>query len=168
MKRLILIRHAKSSWETALNDKDRPLSNRGVQDAHLMAEKTQKLLPESYIIWSSTAKRALETARIFAQHLGYPEELIVKKEGLYTFDENQLEREIKSCDNSYDNLIVFGHNSAVTDFVNSFGNTYLENVCTCGFVSFVFEQDQWDAIRNGKIQKIIFPKDFKSKPLDLE
>src|SRR5690554_7660972 len=82
MKRLILIRHAKSSWETALNDKDRPLANRGVQDAHLMAEKTQKLLPESYIIWSSTAKRALETARIFAQHLGYPEDLIVKKEGL--------------------------------------------------------------------------------------
>ena len=140
MKRLILIRHAKSSWETALNDKDRPLANRGVQDALLMAEKTQKILPESYVIWSSTAKRAIETARIFTQHLAYPEDLIVKKEGLYTFEESQLEKEIKKCDNEYDNLIVFGHNSAITDFVNTFGNIYLENVCTCGFVSFVLNK----------------------------
>src|SRR5690606_41929160 len=115
----------------------------------------------SYWMWPSTAKRAIENARIFTQHLAYPKELIIKKVGLYTVEPSQLEKEIKKCDNQYDKLIVFGHNSAITDFVNTFGTIDLENVCTCGFVSFVFEQNEWDAIRNGKIQKVIFPKDFK-------
>lgn len=161
MKKLILIRHGKSNWDLPVIDKDRPLAHRGIKDAYLMSEKIQSYLPNSFVFWSSTAKRASETAKIFAQNLKCPEELIVFKDTLYTFDEKQLRNEIRKCDDRFENLIVFGHNPAITDFVNEFGNVYLDNVTTCGFVSIAFDQNQWNAIAKGIVQKIIFPKDFR-------
>jgi phosphohistidine phosphatase len=161
MKNLILIRHAKSSWETPLQDKDRPLDNRGIQDAHLIALNCINLLPSTYIVLSSTAKRASHTATIFAQNFLYPLESIVFKEELYTFDVNQLEKTIKSCSNKVENIILFGHNDAITNFVNKFGDVFIDNVPTAGFVSLQFETGKWEKIIKGKTQKIIFPKKLK-------
>jgi phosphohistidine phosphatase len=161
MKNLILIRHAKSSWDTPVQDKDRHLSNRGVKDAHLVSSNILKHLPKTFIIWSSTAKRAAETATIFAQNMACPEESIVFKDDLYTFDEKQLEKIVKSCNNDYENMILFGHNGAITDFVNKFGDVFIENVPTSGLVSINFENDDWEIISNGKTQKVIFPRDLK-------
>jgi phosphohistidine phosphatase len=161
MKKLILIRHGKSSWDLPVVDKERPLAHRGIKDAYLMSEKIQSYIPNSYVFWSSTAKRAGETAKIFAQNMRLPDDLIVYKDSLYTFDDRELQNEIKKCEDSYDNLIVFGHNPAITDFVNEFGNIYIDKIKTCGFVSIVFNQNNWSAITRGTVQKIIFPKDFK-------
>ena len=161
MKNLILIRHAKSSWDLPVLDKERPLAHKGIKDAYLMSEKVLGYLPNSFVFWSSTAQRASQTAKIFAETLKCPPELIVFKDSLYTFDEKQLEEEIKKCNDRFDNLIVFGHNPAITDFVNEYGNIFLDNVKTCGFVSVLFDQDKWKNISKGKVQKVIFPKDFK-------
>ena len=90
MKNLILVRHAKSSWETPLKDRDRPLSKNGLQAAHLVSSYVSKYLPKTYLLWTSVAERASQTALIFAQNLSYPIESIIYKEELYTFDENQL------------------------------------------------------------------------------
>ncbi len=161
MKNLILIRHAKSSWEAPLKDFDRPLMKRGILDAHDVSSNISKFLPKTYIIWSSTAARALETALIFAQNISYPIESIVYKDDLYTFDEKQLENVIKSCDNSLESVILFGHNEAITNFVNKFGDVFIENVPTSGFVSLQFDTESWDQLNKGKTHKTIFPKDLK-------
>jgi phosphohistidine phosphatase len=161
MKNLILIRHAKSSWNAPLKDIDRPLDQRGISDAHLVATNCAKLIPSAFVIWSSAAKRAQETAIIFAQNILYPIESIVFKEELYTFDENKLEKVIKSCSNDFENVILFGHNEAITNFVNKFGNGFIDNVPTAGFVWLQFETDNWDSIKNGTTKKTIFPKNLK-------
>lgn len=161
MKNLILIRHAKSSWDAPLVDKDRPLSQRGINDAHLVASEVEEHLPKSYIVWSSTAKRAKNTAYIFAQNLSIPLETIVFKDDLYTFDAKNLEKVIKSCNNQFDNLILFGHNDAITNFVNTFGNHAVDNVPTSGFVSLSFQEDDWKDIRKGTIEKVLFPSELK-------
>lgn len=161
MKNLTLIRHAKSSWEAPLKDIDRPLDHRGINDAHLVAANCVQYVPSIFVIWSSTAKRASETALIFAQNILYPVESIIFKEELYTFDENQLEKVIKSCNNVFENIILFGHNDAITNFVNKFGDVFINNVPTAGFVSLQFETDDWEKITKGKTQKIIFPKKIK-------
>ena len=161
MKNLILIRHAKSSWDSPLKDIERPLDNRGIRDAHLVAIKSIKYLPKTFIVWSSIAKRASETAIIFAQNISYPIEHITFKEELYTFDENNLEQIIKSINNSYDNIILFGHNEAITNFVNKFGDLFIDNVPTSGFVSLEFDSDNWQFIDRGKVIKTLFPKDLK-------
>lgn len=162
MKNLILIRHAKSSWDAPLEDRDRPLSKRGITDAHLMAGIVEEYLPKSYIVWSSTAKRAKNTAYIFAESLSIPVETIQFKDELYTFDEHALEMVIRKCDNQYDNLILFGHNDAITNFVNIFGNRAVENVPTAGFVSLSFNEDDWTKIRKGQVNKVLFPSHLKT------
>lgn len=161
MKNLILIRHAKSSWEVAMHDKNRDLTAQGAKDALLVALHAKDFIPNSYIIWASSAKRATNTALIFAQNFYYPLENIVYKDDLYTFDEKKLADIIKSCSNVLENIIVFGHNGAITNFVNKFGDAHIDNVSTSGFVFLEFDTDDWKKIKKGKIKKIIFPKDLR-------
>ena len=161
MKQLILIRHAKSSWDAPLQDVDRPLSNKGIQDAHLVSSNIVNQIPKSFIVWSSFAKRAVETAMIFSQNISFPFESVVVKDELYTFDEKKLEKIIKSCSNEFDNLILFGHNEAITNFVNKFGSIFINNVSTSGFVNIIFEQNSWENIEKGTTKKVIFPRDLK-------
>ncbi|SEA49450.1 phosphohistidine phosphatase [Flavobacterium gillisiae] len=161
MKNLILIRHGKSNWDAPLRDIDRPLDQRGMKDAHLVSLSILGFIPKTYVIWSSVAKRASDTALIFAQNILYPIECIDFKEGLYTFDEKQLEKIIKSCENSFDSIILFGHNAAITNFVNKFGDVSIDNVPTSGFVALEFDTEYWEEIKKGKTKKIIVPKDLK-------
>lgn len=161
MKNLILIRHAKSSWNSPINDKDRHISNIGVKDAHLVSSNILKYLPKKFVIFSSNAKRAIETATIFSQNWSCPFESIIFLDDLYTFDDIQLEQIIKSCNNDYENVILFGHNAAITNFVNKFGDNFIENVPTSGVVSIIFEVDDWKLVRKGKIEKTLFPRDLK-------
>ena len=161
MKNLIIIRHAKSSWEAPLNDIDRPLEHRGIKDAHLVATHGVKFIPPKFQIFSSTAKRATETAMIFAQNFSYPVENISFKSELYTFDEAKLEKIVRSFQNTYDNVILFGHNEAITNFVNKFGDVFIDNVSTSGMVSLQFDTDDWQQISNGKTLKVLFPRDLK-------
>lgn len=161
MKQLILIRHAKSSWDAPLRDYNRPLTNKGIQDAHLVSTHIHPLIPKTFLIWSSSAKRAKETALIFAQNISYPVESILFKEDLYTFDERKLEQIIKSCSDDCEHLIVFGHNEAITNFVNKFGSILIDNVSTSGFVNIIFEQNTWQNIENGSTKNIVLPRDLK-------
>lgn len=161
MKNLILIRHAKSSWETPGKDIDRPISQRGINDANTIFSQINNLLPKTFLVWSSTAKRARETAMIFSQNLSIPFESIIIKDDLYTFDSGNLETAIKKCENRFDNLILFGHNEAITDFVNKFGDLYIDNVPTAGLVSITFDQENWNDIYKGKTIKTLFPRQLK-------
>ena len=79
MKKLILIRHAKSSWQAPLRDYDRPLMKSGIHDAHLVSSNILKHIPKIYLMWSSGAKRAAETAMIFAQNISYPKKVLYSK-----------------------------------------------------------------------------------------
>ena len=85
MKKLFLIRHAKSSWEyTALPDKDRPLNDRGKRDAPKMGKRLAKRDVKPDLILSSPARRALTTAEIIAKKLDYKRKNIVVEDRLYS------------------------------------------------------------------------------------
>lgn len=161
MKNLILIRHAKSSWDAPVQDFDRTLKKRGINDAHTVSLHFVKYVPSSFVIYSSTAKRARETAIIFAEALLYPVNSIIFEDDLYTFDENKLEKGIKSLSDDYENVILFGHNAAITDFVNKFGDIFIDNVPTSGLVWLRFDSDHWKKIHDGKTVRTIFPKNLK-------
>ena len=161
MKNLILIRHGKSSWEYHFKDVDRPLNQKGINEAHLVASYCLRFLPPSYVVWSSVAQRASQTALIFAQNILYPIESIVFKQELYTFDENKLEKVIKSGNYIFETIILFGHNEAITNFVNKFGDIFIDHVPTAGLVALQFDTDDWAKINKGKTKKILFPKNLK-------
>lgn len=161
MKSLILVRHAKSSWEFSLEDKQRPLAENGVNAIKKVGKLAQDFVNEDFVLWSSTAKRAKETALLFTANAFLKPENIIFNDNLYTFNENQLEKEIKKCDNFVNKLILFGHNEAITNFVNKFGDEYIFNVPTAGLVFLQFETDNWENINKGKIIKKIFPKEIE-------
>jgi phosphohistidine phosphatase len=157
MKNIILIRHAKSSWEFPVLDKERELTNNGIKRTIEVANNSLPFVFPSATIWCSSAKRTLLTAKIFFKIWNVDTIKLIVKEDLYTFDYSELEEIVKSCHNQCEFLILFGHNSAITDFVNKFGNNYISNVPTSGIVSIIFDTDCWSKITKGIIQTIIFP-----------
>lgn len=159
MKVIILIRHSKSSWDLPLRDFDRPLTENGILKAIKIAKKSKEYIPQQFTIWSSSAKRASDTAKLIVQNWDLDTNAITFSDALYTFDERKLEEIIKSCPNDCNNLILFGHNNAITDFVNKFGDIFIDNVPTAGFVSIIFESNNWKTITKGKTVKILFPRD---------
>lgn len=159
MKRLIIVRHAKSSWDGPVRDFDRILEYRGIKDAEMIAQKTKELISENYHIVSSAAQRAVQTAEIFAQV--YQIKNIEYRQDLYTFDEYELERVVRSFDDQYDSIILFGHNEAITNFVNKFGSVFIPNVATSGFTMLEFSTDHWQNMSNAKTLKVLSPKDLK-------
>ena len=156
---LVLIRHAKSSWEGNLPDHKRPLSSRGIEDAKLVFNKISSLLDFEYKILSSSSKRTTQTAKLFCKINGVNFDDVIFEDELYTFNLKEFEKIISK--NFKKNLIIFGHNNAITDFVNKFGDYYIENVPTCGVVMFKFDELDTFSPKKGVIIKTIFPRDLK-------
>jgi len=161
MKRLILVRHGKSSWEHDVADDKRPLIKRGIKDGELIANAFfEKHFNEPAIIWSSPAERALETAKIFKEILQIEDRDFFIRTGLYTFDMYDLLKQIEGCDSQVQTLMIFGHNPAMTGLVNQLGNQYFENIPTTGLTVIDFETNSWKELKNGKTILNLFPKDL--------
>ncbi|MDD5035589.1 MAG: histidine phosphatase family protein [Methylococcaceae bacterium] len=151
MKTLILIRHAKSSWDDpALADRERPLNKRGKRDAPWMGRflLEKELQPELMI--SSPAKRALKTAKIIAEEIAYPKKRIEIREELYLRGTETLIELIAGLDDGLHRVGLFGHNPDFTDLINRLSETGIDNLPTCGVVAIEFPLDHWrDCARQG-------------------
>ncbi len=161
MKKLVLIRHGKSSWKYNVKDHERPLKQRGEEDSKLVSEAflEHQILPNK--IFSSSAKRALNTCKIFAKSLQIPENEIEIVDDLYDFGGQNVINFIKSIDDKYKSIMIFGHNHAFTSISNIFGDKFIDNLPTSGLVVINFKVDLWQDINQGKTQMIIFPKELK-------
>lgn len=152
MKRLFLIRHAKSSWdEPDLADFDRPLNKRGKQDAPVMGKRLKKehsANPD--LILSSPAKRALRTAKIIAKAIDFPEKKIEVKDSLYAAGITAILNVIHYLDDSLDEVMLFGHNPDLTSLANFFSNHKIENIPTCGIFCVDFDIKSWKDVEGGK------------------
>lgn len=161
MKNLTLIRHGKSGYKLGLSDKQRTLTDRGINDSNNVAEKYLNLIQKDFYLMSSTATRASMTAKIFAKIILKSENDINFNDDLYTFNSLELEKIIRKTNDNVTNLLIFGHNDAITDFVNNFGDIFVDNVPTSGLVSINFESDSWANIQKGKTIKTLFPSELK-------
>lgn len=160
-KVLYLVRHAKSSWKYDLRDFDRPLKKRGFNDANLISNhlKTFSLSPD--LIISSGAERAKTTAKIFIENLNLKKVNFLINNEVYDFSGQSLLNVLKSCNNSIDKLLIFGHNSALTNIANAYGSKAIDNITTSGFVEIHFATDKWENIKKGETKTILFPKHLK-------
>ncbi len=162
MKKLIVVRHGKSSWKNPdLADHDRPLKKRGYNDAQLVIKAFRTYFQQPVKMLSSSAKRALTTAEMFKEGLEVSDDYFEVNADLYTFDVSELLEVIKSQSDEDDKLMVFGHNPAMTQLVNFLGDENIDNLPTTGLVVIDFEVDHWKNINNGKTLVTLFPKMFK-------
>jgi phosphohistidine phosphatase len=149
MKTLILVRHAKSSWENKNStDYERTLSNRGKKDAPFMAGILKDKNVKIDLILSSSAIRALTTAKIFAKELGKAEKEIVADKNIYEAGRKDLLKILLETDDSVDDLMLVGHNPGLTYLSNYLCNFETDNIPTCGIVCMQLDFDSWKYLGN--------------------
>ena len=112
MKRLWLLRHAKSSWDDAgLADADRPLAPRGEAAAAAMAAYLAASDVRPELVLCSPARRARQTLGAVLPDLGDRLEVRVEPD-LYTFDGDVVFARLRGVDDSVSSVLVVGHNPA--------------------------------------------------------
>jgi phosphohistidine phosphatase len=145
MKNLFLIRHAKSSWDdSTLDDHERPLNQRGKDNAPIMAKRLQKLRVKPDMLFSSTALRAASTAQVFAKHLDFPQPKISFDPNLYLASAGMLQDYVSKIENSLNSVLIFGHNPGLTLLVAQVWGLPINNIPTCGIVSLKFGSSTWE------------------------
>jgi phosphohistidine phosphatase len=117
MKTLLVLRHAKSSWnDSALDDHERPLNERGRRDAPRVGERVREygLVPD--IILSSDAVRAQRTAQAVAETAGYAGEIVLDHR-LYLAGPADILSLVREGPETADTIMIVGHNPGFEDLV---------------------------------------------------
>jgi phosphohistidine phosphatase len=151
MKYLLVVRHAKSSWDSfSIPDFDRPLNDRGKKDAPIMAEKLLKrnIIPD--VLITSPAKRAKKTAEIFAKTLTIPKESILEIGALYEATPEVFYDVVSKAPVSATTVAIFSHNPGITAFVNNLTSARIDDMPTCAVFALKCDIIEWSAFRGAE------------------
>lgn len=163
MKKIILVRHGKSAWDKPfLADHDRPLAERGLRDVPLMGLRLLRRGVKPSLFLTSSATRAIQTAKIIASIFDYPEKEIVSEENLYHSTPEIILKYLRMQKDKFDLILVFGHNPGFNDLIEKLGGS-IDNLPTSGQYGFKFDTDQWAEIsaENASFWFLDFPKKRK-------
>ncbi len=163
MKRLYVIRHAKSSWsDQGLSDFDRPLNKRGKRDAPIMGTRLKKNGAKPDIVVSSPAERAVKTARAIAKALGFPTGEIIEEMAIYHASLHDLTAVVSEIPDVCGEVIMVGHNpgfSELAGFLASDSDVYMQ---TCAVCCVDLEVDSWAQVSGGvgRMVSYDYPKKY--------
>jgi phosphohistidine phosphatase len=114
VKRLYLLRHAKSSWkDTSLPDRDRPLAARGRRAAKAIARHLREQGIEPELVLCSTARRARETLDRIEPAFGKP--VIRVEDDLYAASADALLERLRSVPDTVESVMLIGHNPGLQE-----------------------------------------------------
>jgi phosphohistidine phosphatase len=164
MKKLILMRHGKSSWkETNLSDFDRPLKKRGQRDVPLMAKLLQEeeLVPE--LILSSPAARCRETVALANESFGLSEEKIIWIKDLYMADAEDYLEALEKYAGSEKTVMICGHNPSLEGLLQVVTGNF-DALSTAGVAYLKLDIHNWKDVdaddMEGKLKCLWCPKEI--------
>lgn len=173
MRRLMLLRHAKSSWPANLSDRDRPLATRGREAAPLMGGylAEQLLLPDLVLI--SPAKRTVETWELVQPML--PEKPATQFEPrIYEAPPERLFKVVQDVEPTVRTLLMIGHNPGFEELAGKLtghGDRYAAarmstKYPTCGLAVLDFDIEDWRdlAPRSGRLDRFVTPASLGAGP----
>jgi len=150
MRQLHLIRHAKSSWNDAgQRDFDRPLNARGLRDAPVMAARLAAALPPARRLVSSPARRAWQTAILFAESLGVAQDAIRSRPEIYEASAGTLLALLNALADADDCVLLFGHNPGVSALARLLTPCPFIEMPTAGIASLAFDAPRWGDVVPG-------------------
>ena len=150
MKSLFLVRHAKSSKDDPTSaDRDRPLADRGRKEAPEMGRRLAKRHVKPDLLVSSPALRALTTAQLIADEIGYARKDITVDERMYASSADALLAVIRALDKKLDRVMLFGHNPEFTELAHRLSGEIVD-MPTCAVAEFRFDTKKWSDI--GKVE----------------
>ena len=162
MKKLLLIRHAKSSWkDESLDDHERPLNKRGERDVITMARHLADKDELLDVIYSSTATRALDYAQLLSE---FTDTTLIPDLSFYTFRDEDLLEIIMHLPNSADNVAIVGHNPAITQVVNKLSGEQIANIPTAAIAALECNVASWSDLVDEQYECLLsyldYPKMF--------
>jgi phosphohistidine phosphatase len=160
-KRLVLLRHAKSSWdEPALDDHDRPLAARGRRAAKLIEAYLLREQVEISLVLCSSARRARETLDL----VGASGEIRIERE-LYGASADQLLERLRRVPDEVAAVMLIGHNPAIHDLAVSLvpvhGELSERKFPTGGLATLTFT-GPWSALepRHAELAAFVTPREL--------
>lgn len=168
MKYILLLRHAKSSWENpSLSDFDRPLAGRGLKDAPRMGKYLKKIGYRPEYVVSSPAQRAQQTAQLSVEAMKKDESIIKWDEGLYFESALKYIQAVQETPSEVETMMLVGHNplieSATTTLSGGREGTGVR-IPTAGLVCLESYAARWQDIKPGTchIKWMMIPKVLKA------
>jgi phosphohistidine phosphatase len=161
MKRLYLVRHAKSSWEPGtLPDAERPLNERGYRDAPRVGGYLAKKYERPDRVVSSPAIRAYSTAFILCQRWQYPPGAILLEPNLYETDAEAYADTVRLQDHAVQSLLLAGHNFSISHFLCFLLGGTVADMPTCAVAVLDLDVPDWSAVQRGcgRLVEQILPK----------
>ncbi len=149
MKTLLLLRHGKSSWDDpGMEDFDRPLNERGVNDAKLSGKyaRRQKVKPD--LVLSSPATRAKSTTELFMAAAGLKNPPAYD-ERIYEASARRLLQVLSEFDDDYESVLLVGHNPGFEDLCERLTGT-AKKLPTASLTCIDLKIDKWAGPKGGK------------------
>jgi phosphohistidine phosphatase len=161
MKYLTIIRHAKSSWSTQdLDDILRPLNERGLKSIKIIGNylKEKKIQPDLMI--TSPATRAVQTAVGIGDLLNYKIDKLKINQEIYFGSTTDILAGLKNTENTFNDIILFGHEPILSSLIFHFTQTSLEKFPTCAVYRIAFDIKSWKEtdLIIGKCEFYVNPK----------
>lgn len=165
MKTVYIVRHAKSSWEDPyIPDHFRKLIPEGEERTIKVAKHLRMKFVNPELIITSSATRALETAKIIAKELRYPLDQININSTFYRAEREEIMETLFYLPNEEESVMIVGHNPTFTVLVNSFLNPedQISKLPTSAVAAFRFKTEYWEEIDTVKthLEFLITPKDL--------
>jgi phosphohistidine phosphatase len=142
MKTLLVLRHAKSSWnDPALDDHERPLNRRGRRDAPRMGELVREygLMPD--VVISSDAVRARLTAEAMAEAAHYTGEILLDQD-LYMASPDDILSLLRRVRQNAETVMIVGHNPELEELVDQLTGER-QDLPTAALAQIVLPIDRW-------------------------
>lgn len=142
--RLVLVRHAKSDWgDAALSDHDRPLNDRGIRDAPVMAARLAETGFRPDVILASTALRARTTAEAFGAEF---EVGVSLDRDLYGAPAATLLAAAAATGAAA--VLVVAHDPGMSVLAGRLSGDAIAHMPTCAVATFEWDEDDWDVARS--------------------
>ena len=154
MKRLLILRHAKSSWaDSSISDWQRPLNERGLRDAPRAGEwlRERSLVPDAII--TSDAVRARATAEAVAKAAGYAQPIRVEP-ALYHAKPDDVLAVVSGAPSEAGTLLVVGHNPGLEELVGQLTGESLD-LPTTALVHIAMPIDEWREVESALAASIV-------------
>jgi phosphohistidine phosphatase len=157
MKSVLIIRHAKSSWDnTEVSDFERPLNDRGKDDAPKMAKRLLERHVSIDAFISSSARRARKTAALFIKEFDGDKDHIILVPELYLAGPDAFYEAIANAPASAKTIAVFAHNPGITDFANELTDVRIDDMPTCAIFAVKADIKNWSEFKDADKQYWFF------------
>ena len=160
MKTLYVLRHAKAVPDDGtIDDVDRRLAERGLNDMALMAAHLERARVQPDVVCCSPAVRTRQTLDAVVSALGSPQ--VVFDEVIYNASVDELIALARRLPPDADSAMFIGHNPGMGDFVGALTRSYVE-MPTGALATLDVAVDEWSELKGANLRDVVVPKELRA------